>query len=181
MTIAAPRVGARLENNIWKWVLIVAVMLVLVLLLATIAAGQLGLLRGTPPDNLGLRDGKLKPPSKTPNSVSSQADLWPGHAQAEYARIAPLALDVDGDGLATMARIQAIVQATPGATVVKAESGYLYATFSTRLLKFTDDVEFWFDAAHGVVQVRSASRLGRKDFGANRARVESIRAQLGKR
>ena len=170
----------------WRWVLIVAVMLMLVLLLmllATIAAGQLGLLRGTPPDNLGLRDGKLKPPSKTPNSVSSQADLWPGHAQAEYARIAPLALagDGDGDGLATMARIQAIVQATSGATVVKAESGYLYATFSTRLLKFTDDVEFWFDAAHGVVQVRSASRLGRKDLGVNRARVESIRAQLGKR
>ena len=175
-----------LENGIWKWVLIVAVMLVLVLLLmllATIAAGQLGLLRGTPPDNLGLRDGKLKPPSKTPNSVSSQADLWPGHAQAGYARIAPLALagDGDGDGQATMARIQAIVQATSGTTVVRAESGYLYATFSTRLLKFTDDVEFWFDAAHGVVQVRSASRLGRKDFGVNRARVESIRAQLGKR
>ena len=170
-----------LENGIWKWVLIVAVMLVLVLLLmllATIAAGQLGLLRGTPPDNLGLRDGKLKPPSKTPNSVSSQAELWPSHVQAEYARIAPLALAGDGDGLATMARIQAIVQATSGTTVVRAESGYLYATFSTRVLKFTDDVEFWFDAAHGVVQVRSASRLGRGDFGVNRARVESIRAQL---
>ena len=167
----------------WKWLLIVAVMLGLVLLLVllAIAAGQLGLLRGTPPDNLGLRDGKLKPPSKTPNSVSSQADLWPGHAQAQYARIAPLALAADGkaDGPATMARIRAIVQATPGATVVKAESGYLHATFSTRLLKFTDDVEFWFDAAHGVVQVRSASRLGRKDFGVNRARVEAIRAQLG--
>ena len=174
-----------------KWLLIVVVVLVLVLVLVAVAAGQLGLLRGTPPDNLGLRDGKLKPPSKTPNSVSSQTDLWPGHAQAEYARIAPLALAGDGDsngdssgagdGLATLARIQAIVQATPGATVVKAESGYLYATFSTRLLKYTDDVEFCFDAAHGVVQVRSASRLGRKDFGVNRARVESIRTQLGKR
>jgi uncharacterized protein (DUF1499 family) len=29
-----------------------------------------------------------------------------------------------------------------------------------------------------VVQVRSASRLGRKDFGVNRARVEMIRARL---
>ena len=166
-----------------QWVLIVVVMVVLV----AVAAGQLGLLRGTPPDNLGLRDGKLKPPSKTPNSVSSQTDLWPGHAQAEYARIAPLALALPsdgagtGDGLATLARIQAIVQATPGGAVIKAENGYLYATFSTRLLKYTDDVEFWFDAAHGVVQVRSASRLGRNDFGVNRARVESIRAQLGKR
>ena len=166
-----------------KWLLIVFVvlLLLLVLVLVAVAGGQLGLLRGTPPDNLGLRDGKLKPPSKTPNSVSSQADLWPGHPQAEYARIAPLALAGNGEkaGPATMARIQAIVQATPGASVVKAETGYLHATFSTRLMKYTDDVEFWFDPAHGVVQVRSASRLGRKDFGANRARVEAIRAQLG--
>ena len=155
-----------------KWLLIVPVALALLVILA----GQLGLLRGTAPDNLGLRDGKLKAPSNSPNSVSSQANLWPGHPQAETARIAPL--PVAGDAAATMARIQAIVQATPGATVIKTESGYLHATFSTRLLKYTDDVEFWFDAAHGVVQVRSASRLGRGDFGVNRARVESIRAQL---
>ena len=160
-----------------KWLLIGVVVLVLVAVLA----GQAGLLRGTPPDNLGLCDGKLQPPSNTPNSVSSQTDLWPGHPQAEYARIAALPLVGEGhsDGPATMARIQALVQATPGATVVKAESGYLYATFNTRVLKYTDDVEFWFDAARGVVQVRSASRLGRKDFGVNRARVEAIRAQLG--
>ena len=155
-----------------KWLLIVPVALALLVILA----GQLGLLRGTAPDNLGLRDGKLKAPSNSPNSVSSQANLWPGHPQAETARIAPL--PVAGDAAATMARIQAIVQAMPGATLIKAESGYLHATFSTRLLKYTDDVEFWFDAAHGVVQVRSASRLGRGDFGVNRARVESIRAQL---
>ena len=161
-----------------KWLLIVLVVLVLIAVVAVLA-GQAGLLRGTAPDNLGLRDGKLKPPSNTPNSVSSQADLWPGHPQAEYARIVPLALIGGGDGLATMARIQAIVQATPGATVVKAESGYLYATFNTRLMKYSDDVEFWFDAAQRVVQVRSASRLGRKDLGANRARIEAIRAQLG--
>ena len=155
-----------------KWLLIVPVALALLVILA----GQMGLLRGTAPENLGLRDGKLKAPSNSPNSVSSQAALWPGHPQAETARIAPL--PVAGDAAATMARIQAIVKATPGATVIKAESGYLHATFSTRLLKYTDDVEFWFDAAHGVVQVRSASRLGRGDFGVNRARVESIRAQL---
>jgi uncharacterized protein (DUF1499 family) len=146
------------------------------LLLLAVLVGQLGLLRGKAPDNLGLREGRLKPPSKTPNSVSSQADLWPDHPQADYARIAPFALV--GDGPATLARLQAIVQATPGATVVKADGDYLHATFTTRLMKFTDDVEFWFDPAQGVVHVRSASRLGRKDMGVNRARVEALRAQL---
>ena len=43
-------------------------------------------------------------------------------------------------------------------------------------LRFVDDVEFWVDPAAGVIQVRSSSRLGRKDLGVNRARVERIRA-----
>jgi len=154
-------------------ILLIAPIAILVL---AVLVGQLGLLRGSAPDNLGLREGKLKPPSKTPNSVSSQADLWPDHPQAEYARVAPFALV--GDGPATLARLKAIVQATPGAAVVKAEGDYLYATFTTRLMKYTDDVEFWFDPAQRVVHVRSASRLGRKDMGVNRARVEAIRAQL---
>ena len=159
-----------------KWLLIALVALPLLLLLA----GQVGLLRGQPPGNLGVREGTLKPPSKTPNSVSSQAALWPGHEQLAYANIAPLALVGSGPdaAAATLAKLQAAVQTMPGAAVVKAETGYLYVTFTTPVLKFTDDVEFWFDPAAGVVQVRSSSRLGRKDFGVNRARVEAIRKLL---
>ncbi|MEY2896226.1 MAG: hypothetical protein RL669_495, partial [Pseudomonadota bacterium] len=33
--------------------------------------------------------------------------------------------------------------------------------------------------AEGVIHVRSASRLGRRDFGVNRERVEAIRAAYG--
>ena len=35
-----------------------------------------------------------------------------------------------------------------------------------------------FDADGSRVHVRSASRLGRSDFGVNRARIETIRARL---
>lgn len=155
-----------------KWLVMALVALPVLLLLA----GQMGLLRGQAPGNLGLRDGKLKPPSKTPNSVSSQASLWPGHEQMAYASIEPLALLGTGPdaAAATLAKLQTLVQGMPGAAVVKAEAGYLYATFSTPVLKFTDDVEFWFDPAAGVVQVRSSSRLGRRDYGVNRKRVEAI-------
>lgn len=141
-----------------------------------VLAGQLGLLRGTPPADLGVQGGRLKAPSNTPNSVSSQADLWPGHPQAAYARVAPLALV--GDGPATLARIRALVEATPGTRIVAEQPDYLYATFSTPLMKYTDDVEFWLDPKAGVVQVRSASRLGRRDFDVNRSRIESLRSQL---
>ena len=153
----------------------------LALLLLAVLVGQLGLLRGKAPADLGLRDGKLKAPSTRPNSVSSQADLWPTHPRRDYARIAPLALRADtlrGGAPAVMAAVKAAVLATPGALVVDEKAGYLYAHFSTRLMKYTDDVEFWFDAGAGVVQVRSASRLGESDLGANRARIEALRAQL---
>ncbi len=159
-----------------KRMLKILLLLLVGLPVLALLAGQLGLLAGQAPKDLGLSLGKLKPPSSTRNSVSSQAELWPDHPQLSYARIAPLPLV--GDGAGTLARLKGILQATAGATVVKDEPGYLYATFKTPLMKYTDDVEFWFDPAAGVVQVRSASRLGREDFGANRARVEKIRQQL---
>ena len=158
--------------TILKWLLLTFVALTLL----AVAAGQLGFLRGKAPDDLGVREGRLKPPANTPNSVSSQAALWPGHPQQARAAIAPLALR--GDGGATLARIRSIVQALPGAVVVSSRDDYLYVQVTTRLMKYTDDVEFWFDPAAGVVQVRSGSRLGEGDLGANRKRVEAIRAAL---
>jgi len=155
-----------------KW-LVIAVLLLIVL---AIAAGQFGFLQGTPPADLGVREGRLKPPSMTENSVSSQAALYPDHPQRKYADIAPLALK--GDGPATIARIKAIVEGMDGAKVVKSEPGYLYAQFTTRLMRYVDDVEFWFDPAANVIQVRSASRVGRGDLGVNRKRVEAVRAAL---
>ena len=155
-----------------KWLVLAGIGVVAI----TLVAAQLGAFSGKMPLNLGHRDGKLKPPSKTPNSVSSQADMWVEHPMQDYARIAPLALR--DDGATTIARIKTIVATMPGATVVKSESDYLYVQFSTRLMKFVDDAEFWYDPASGLVQVRSASRLGRKDFGVNRARIEAIRQAL---
>ncbi len=154
----------------------VVVIVVVVGAALVVLAGQLGMLRGQPPGNLGVRDGRFAALSKTPNCVSSQAGLWPGHPQQAYAQIDPLALR--GTGPQTLARLKTVVQTMPGAQVVSAEGDYLYATFTTRWMKFTDDVEFWFDPSAQVVQVRSASRLGQKDFGANRARIETIRAAL---
>ena len=149
---------------------------ILIAIAAVWVAARLGVLSGRQPDNLGLREGKLKPPSKTPNSVSSQAALWPDHPQREGAAIAPLALH--GDGPSTMARLAAVIEAMQGARIIERRTDYLYVQFTTKLMRFVDDTEFWFDPAAGVIQVRSASRVGRGDLGANRARIEAIRARL---
>jgi uncharacterized protein (DUF1499 family) len=155
-----------------RWILGALVLLVLSVWLA----GRLGALRGHPPADLGVREGRLKPPARTPNSVSSQADLYPQHPLREYARIA--ALPASGGAAASIARVRAVVEAMPGSTVVEQRDDYLYAQFETPTLRFVDDVEFWYDPAAQAVAVRSASRIGRKDFGVNRQRIEAIRAQL---
>ena len=53
----------------------------------------------------------------------------------------------------------------------------IQARFSSRLLRFVDDVTFYV-REDGMVEVRSASRVGYWDLGANRRRVESLREQL---
>jgi uncharacterized protein (DUF1499 family) len=158
------------------WIIKWLVGAIVVLALLAVAAGQLGYLQGTAPADLGVRNGKLKPPSATENSVTSQAALYPDHPQRFYSAVAPL--PVKGDGPATMARIKSIVEGMAGAKVVKSETDYLYAQFTTQWMKFVDDVEFWFDPANNVIQVRSASRLGQRDMGVNRKRVDAVRAAL---
>jgi len=112
------------------------------------------------PEDLGVRDGLLAPCKRSPNCVSSQASP----ADREHY-IAPIR--------GTLAAVKSAVQSMPRATVVSEKQNYLYAEFRTRLMRYVDDVEFYLDGS--VVQVRSCSRLGRRDFGVNRKRVEAIR------
>ena len=154
----------------------------IVLAVGVLLAARLGLFSGSMPGDLGVQDGKLKPPSKTPNSVTSQADLWPDAPRRDTARIAPIAVQADDakDGKATIAKIAQVVEGLPGTRIVERRDDYLYAQFTTALMRYVDDVEFWYDPAAGVVQVRSASRVGRGDHGVNRARVEAIRERLSR-
>jgi uncharacterized protein (DUF1499 family) len=48
------------------------------------------------------------------------------------------------------------------------------------ILRYVDDLELLADIEQGVIQVRSASRVGTWDLGVNRRRVESLRRRLAK-
>jgi uncharacterized protein (DUF1499 family) len=126
---------------------------------------------GKRPQNLGHGTGRLAPCKTSPNCVSSQADP----SDKEHY-IAPIALKAEA-----IAAVRKAVESMPRTAVVRVEPGYLYAEFRSKLMGFVDDVEFLADPAAGVVHVRSASRLGRRDFGVNRERVEALRAILEKR
>lgn len=137
-------------------------------------AARIGFLAGQQPTDLGVKNGRLKPPSITPNSVSSQAALYRDHPQRDYASIESLPLK-SGDPVASLQELSAVLKRMTGVTVIEQKSDYLYAQAPTRWLKFVDDMEFWFNPERGVIEVRSASRVGGQDFGVNRQRVEAIR------
>jgi uncharacterized protein (DUF1499 family) len=124
---------------------------------------------GTRPSNLGVINGKLQPCPNSPNCVSSQS------ADAEHG-IAPLTFV--GDPAAAIANLQKIVLAMPRTKVITSEGNYLYAEFTSALMGYVDDVEFFANPDKGIIEVRSASRVGESDLGVNRQRIEAIRANF---
>jgi uncharacterized protein (DUF1499 family) len=124
---------------------------------------------GTRPDNLGVKDGRFAACKPTPNCVSSQADP----ADREHY-ITPIAFS------GTMQELRGAVESMTRATVISEEGNYLYAEYKSALLGYVDDVELLLDDKARLVHVRSASRLGRSDFGVNRKRIEELRALIGR-
>ena len=108
---------------------------------------------------------RFAPPPGSPNCVSSRAD-----ADDRIHHIAPLSG-------ADLARVRAVVVDMPRTRIEEEADGYLHVVFTSGLFRFKDDVEF--EQEGDLVHVRSASRVGYGDLGANRKRVEAIRAALG--
>jgi uncharacterized protein (DUF1499 family) len=136
----------------------------------TFGGAQMGLLSGKRPTQLGLKNGQLHPiKSGSINSVSSFSD-------AEYSKIAPISAAIEPRTV--FKRLVDAIKTTNGATIITQDGNYVYAEFQTPLLKFVDDVEFLLDEGNGVIHVRSASRLGRSDLGANRKRIELLREAI---
>jgi len=128
---------------------------------------------GTPPSNLGVsRDGKLAPCSAKPNCVSSQA------TDKRHA-VDPIAFS--GSPRKAMSALRAVLKDMPRTAIIRQSKDYIQAECASRLLGFTDDVEFYCDAGRKVIHVRSASRLGYSDLGVNRKRIEAIRKAFSSR
>jgi uncharacterized protein (DUF1499 family) len=72
-------------------------------------------------------------------------------------------------------RLLAILRTWPRAKIVREEPGAITVECRSRLFRFVDDVDFRFDDEARQIHFRSASRLGRRDFGVNRQRMEEIR------
>lgn len=122
------------------------------------------LLAGIDVSASGMVDGHLGPCTNPSNCVNSE---YPGPAE-----VAPLNFEGDAD-IAWKAAIEAIGE-TGGELLVR-DDDYAHATYTSWLFRFVDDLELRLDRQAGVIQIRSASRIGRSDLGVNRRRVERLR------
>ena len=111
----------------------------------------------------GLVEGNLSSCPSTPNCVSSDGNV------AGEQKVNPLPVSA-------WQELPKLITDMDG--VLKTQNDtYIAAEFTTSIFRFIDDVEFRL--ADDGVHVRSASRVGRSDFGVNKARVEMMQDRLG--
>ena len=118
---------------------------------------------GSRPENLGIADDKLRPCPMTPNCVTSESTDKEHH-------IEPLT--------GTIGDVKQVISKMDRVEIVTENENYLHAEFTSAIMRFVDDVEFYAPPGENIIQVRSASRLGKSDLGVNRKRVEQIRKAL---
>lgn len=125
---------------------------------------------GSPPKGLGITDGKFPPCPDKPNCVVSyEYDQEHFIDPISYTRNYPEAYPE---------LIKSIEQMSGSKIIIK-DGRYIRAEFTSRLMRYIDDVEFYFSPGEKIIQVRSASRLGHSDMGVNRKRIETLRSIFG--
>ena len=110
-------------------------------------------------------DGHLVPCPGTPNCVNSEQHLG-------KSSIAPL--KVYDSPAVSWQKIQRALQ-EEGGIIESVSDTFLHATFRSRIFRFVDDVTCRLDEENKMIHIRSASRIGYSDLGANRRRVVRIR------
>ena len=123
------------------------------------------------PDNLGLKNNLLLSCPESPNCVLSQQS-------DEKHRIQPLAYT--GSLEVGKERLSQVILSLENTRIIIQNRDYWHVEFTSRWLRFIDDVEFYFVESEPLIHLRSASRLGYYDFGANQKRVEKIRTRFEK-
>ncbi|MCM1981341.1 DUF1499 domain-containing protein [Lyngbya confervoides] len=131
--------------------------------------GLQGLFAGDSPTNLGVDHGQLAPCPASPNCISSQS-RDPEHY------IEPIAYQ--GDNQAAKSVLLDVLSVVPRTRIIEQGDRYVRVEFTTALMGFVDDGEFYFPDNENLIHLRSASRLGESDLGLNRRRMEQIRLAM---
>ena len=121
------------------------------------------------PDNLGLKNNLLLSCPKSPNCVLSQTS-GPKHQIHPIHYTSSLEIAKE--------RLNQVILSMVDTRIITQNKVYWHVEFTTRWLRFIDDVEFYFPESEALIHLRSASRSGYWDLGVNRKRVEEIRSRF---
>jgi uncharacterized protein (DUF1499 family) len=116
----------------------------------------------------GLVNNQLTPCPSSPNNVASEHHNNKNKIDA---------FTFDCDASKAWEEFKASVE-QKGGEIKESNDIYLWATFSTQLLKFVDDFEARLSCDDNRIHIRSISRMGYSDLNVNRNRVESIRTHF---
>jgi uncharacterized protein (DUF1499 family) len=75
-------------------------------------------------------------------------------------------------------RMLRVLRSLPRTRLVEEGPDVLRAECRSRIFRFVDDVEIRFDDQAKLIHFRSAARLGYRDFGVNRERMETVRQEF---
>jgi len=109
-------------------------------------------------------------------------DLVDEMQKSGYPDVAPIQLALPPDQ--AFAKAKAVAEAMPGWQVTNAdlETGRIEATATSRIFHFVDDIVIRVrpDAGGSRIDLRSRSRVGQSDLGANATRIRAYTAEIKK-
>jgi len=128
-----------------------------------------------PPPFVALHDARLA----CPNGVDYSGVRDAAEQLRRYPHLLPANIDL-GTAQAFTKALDAARAMNWTIVATDARAGRIEATATTRIMRFKDDVvvRVSSDGAGSRVDVRSASRVGRSDLGANAARIRRFLADL---
>lgn len=152
------------KENMNKWVKIMISILVAVLVIGGARFFYLGSQSAQLNPKLGIINERLIACPDKPNCVSS--------FDSDKHYIKPI------KSSKSLAEIKKSILELKNVKLISEEDNYLHFTFSSNVFSFIDDLELLH--VDNKYHLRSSSRVGHSDLGANRKRIEKLRVYLSK-
>ena len=139
---------------------LIIIVLIFAMFYALAAKSRIGSAPG-----INLQQGQLLHCPTTPNCINSE------HPSDKEHYTAPIELTNNSNPIM---HCHSVITAM-GGQIQYEDAHYLAAVFSSSLFGFVDDFEIRLDEKSHMLHVRSASRVGRSDFGINSKRVRTFK------
>ena len=121
----------------------------------------------------GIVNNQLSPCPDTPNCISTEFEDDSSHYTDAIKYTAENNENI-------MQTIIEVIKETDG-SVIKTDTDYISATYTSSIFRYVDDFEIRLDKDNQLIQIRSASRVGRSDFGANLKRINHFKNRLSEK